>query len=83
MRDGLEDLELLSMLDELVHQAVASKIEANAEAHLLQVPPALLQGVSSDTDPSQRLFSEDPVSLRFQWLAIVEAIESLQQKLQV
>ena len=82
MRDGLEDLELLAMLDSLVHQAVARKIEANAEAHLLQVPPALLQGVSPDVVPVKRLFSEDPVSLRFQWLAIVQAIESLQQKLQ-
>eukprot|EP01045_Picozoa_sp_COSAG04_P004351 COSAG04_NODE_187_length_21001_cov_8.855277_20_plen_52_part_00 len=45
------------------------------------MPAALLAGVSGMEVPGERLWSEDPLSLRLQWRAVVGAVESLGAKL--
>ena len=81
VRDGIEDLELYSMLDERVRQAAQAGIAATREAEALVVPASLLESVSPSHDQPARTYSEDPFALRAQWRAVVAAIESLDRKL--
>jgi hypothetical protein len=45
------------------------------------VPPALLAGVSAAEVPTERLWSEDPRSLRLQWRVVAGAVATLTAKL--
>ena len=81
VRDGIEDLELYTLLNHTVSRAIAAGIDATPEANALEVPDALLSGVSQSWVPPVRTFSEDPYALRMQRLSVMRAVESLQRKL--
>ena len=75
-----------------MYQLLQSRLEAargaaqaidisDEEVAAVVVPAALLAGVSAEEVPTERLWSEDPQSLRLQWRAVAAAIESLNAKL--
>ena len=82
MRDGIEDLALYQLLQTRLDQARQAQLElTDEEVAAVVVPPALLAGVAAVEVPSERLWSEDPRSLRLQWRAVAGAVESLTAKL--
>lgn len=82
MRDGLEDLALYTLLQKRLDAATVAGVQVTVEEVAASVvPAALLAGVSGNEVPLERLWSEDPLSLRLQWRAVVGAVQSLETKL--
>ena len=82
MRDGLEDLSMYQLLQSRLEAARAAQVDiSDEEVAAVVVPAALLAGVSPEEVPTERLWSEDPQSLRLQWRVVAAAIESLTAKL--
>ena len=81
IRDGMEDHELCLLLARLIELGSQNGLDVSDEAEALIVPAALVSGVSTSEVPHERLFTEDPVALRAQWLAVVNAITALRMKL--
>ena len=82
MRDGLEDLALYTLLQKRLDAATSAGLQVSVdELAASVVPAALLAGVSGNEVPVERLWSEDPLSLRLQWRAVVGAVQSLETKL--
>ena len=77
-----EDWALYKLLQKRLDAATAAGLTVTEdEAAATLVPAALLAGVSGMEVPGERLWSEDPLSLRLQWRAVVGAVESLEAKL--
>ena len=58
IRDGIEDLELYRLLNRTVAEARVAGVDATSEAQALEIPDALLSGMSQSLDPLVRTFSE-------------------------
>ena len=71
IRDGIEDRELCLVLERMIGLGSQHGLDVADEAAALAVPAALVSGISTSEVPSERLFTEDPVSLRAQWLGVV------------
>ena len=81
IRDGIEDRELCLVLERMIGLGSQHGLDVADEAAALAVPAALVSGISTSEVPSERLFTEDPVSLRAQWLGVVNAITATRTKL--
>lgn len=81
IRDGMEDHELCLLLERMIGLGWQYGLDVADEAAALSVPAALVSGLSTSEVPHERLFTEDPVALRAQWLAVVKAITALRTKL--
>ena len=75
---------MYQLLQSRLEAARAAQVDiSDEEVAAVVVPPALLAGVSPEEVPTERLWSEDPQSLRLQWRAVAGAIESLDAKLAI
>ena len=81
IRDGMEDHELCLLLKRMVGLGSQYGLDVSNEAEALIVPTALVSGVSASEVLHERLLMGDPVALRAQWLAVVNAITVLRTKL--